>query len=242
MRAGFRQCVGMSAGAALMMMSSMMIAAHGATVNPPDPAQPQAAGESGQPTLQMVMARAELKDSINAKKAKQGDTIRARIKDNVELANGHQLAKDTILEGHVDQVQASDHKSDSTVVVTFDKALVKGGEELPIKATLLSIWEPQEGVSGGMSPQAAMPQGGGPMQSGVSVSGTAETSHIPMSMDVPQAGMPQGSQKVPGVTLHSDIHEKSSATFTASRRNVDVPDGTQMKFELVVIPAGVQLH
>ena len=237
MRSGVRQGMVMSAGAALAIASSMAFAAHSAPMNPA-----QAQESSGQPTLQMVMARAELKDGINAKKVKQGEAIRARLTDKVKLSNDHELEKDTILEGHVDQVQPSENKGDSTVVVTFDKALVKGGEELPIKATLLKIWEPQEAVSSGMSPQAAMPQGGGPMQSGVSVSGTQETAHMPMSMDVPQAGMAQGGQPVRGVTLHSDLHEKSSATFTSSRRNVDVPSGTMMQFELVVIPAGAQLH
>jgi len=237
MRAGVRQWVVLSAGAALVMTGGMVRSAYGA---PMSPGEGQDA--SGQPTLQMVMARAELKDGINAKKVKQGEAIRARLTDKVKLSNDHELEKDTILEGHVDQVQPSENKGDSTVVVTFDKALVKGGEELPIKATLLKIWEPQEAVSSGMSPQAAMPQGGGPMQSGVSVSGTQETAHMPMSMDVPQAGMAQGGQPVRGVTLHSDLHEKSSATFTSSRRNVDVPSGTMMQFELVVIPAGAQLH
>jgi hypothetical protein len=161
----------------------------------------------------------------------------------VKLSDGRELERDTILEGHVDQVQASESKSDSTVVVTFDKALVRGGEELPIKATLLSMWEPQEGVSGGTSPAAAMPGGsGGPMASSMSVSGTPETAHLPASMDVPQAGMAQGRHPVPGVTVHSDIHEKSSATLTATHKNVNVPGGTQMQFELVIIPSGAQIQ
>lgn len=237
MRSEVRQGMVLSVGAAFLIAGSMAMVAYGAPINP---ALSQEA--SGQPPLQMVMARAELKDGINAKKAKQGDAVRARLTERVKLADGHELERDSILEGHLDQVQPSENKGDSTVVATFDKVMVKGGEELPIKATLLKIWEPQQGVSGGMSPQAAMPQGGGPMQSGVSVSGTPETAHIPMSMNVPGAGMPQGAQPIRGVTLHSDLHEKSSATFTSSRRNVDVPSGTMMQFEMVVIPAGAHLQ
>ena len=52
------------------------------------------------------------------------------------------LPKNTVLEGHVDQVQASDHKSDSTMTVTFDKAKLKDGKELPIKATVIAVSEP----------------------------------------------------------------------------------------------------
>ena len=227
MRRGVRQCLVVSAGAAIVTMSA--IVAQGVAFDPG-----QAAGESGAqsaPTLTMVAAQAELKDSINAKKAKQGEAIRARISETVKLSDGKELPADTILEGHVDQVQASEKKSNSTVVVTFDKARLKGGEELAIKATLLSIWEPQEAVAGGGSGSGAPLPGGHMSQSGAG-------GGIPSQMDV----VSQGRQAVPGVSLHSDIHEKSSATFTAERRNVNVPSGTQMRFGLVVIPPGVKLQ
>lgn len=233
MKPGARHWVVLSAGAALAIGSSMMIAAHGAIMTPATPAQPQAAGETGapgQPMLDMVAAQAELKDSINAKKAKQGEMIRARISEKVKFSDGKELPADTILEGHVDQVQPSEKKSDSTVVVTFDKALLKGGEELPIKATVLSMWEAQDAVSGGMGSGAPLP-GGQMSQSG----GRAG---IPSPTNV----VSEGRQPVPGVKLHSDIHEKSSVTFTAERQNVNVPSGTKMRFGLVVIPPGVQLQ
>ena len=40
----------------------------------------------------------------------------------MQIPDAQALPKNTVLEGHVDQVQASDHKSDSMMVVTFDKA------------------------------------------------------------------------------------------------------------------------
>jgi hypothetical protein len=212
---------------------------HGQT---PDKAQQEATeGNGAKPTLMMVAARAELRDSINAKKAKQGDVIQAKLRENVKLSDRRELPKDTILEGHVDQVVPSEHKGDSSVVVTFDKAVLNGKDQLPIKATIASIWELPQGVSGGMSPAATMP--GGQMMSGISVSGTAATAGMPASMDVPQAGMDQRSKNpVPGVTLHSDIHEKSSGTFLAKGKNVNVPGGTQIQFELVVIPPGARIQ
>jgi hypothetical protein len=65
-------------------------------------------------------------------------------------------------------------------------------------------------------------------------------------MNAPQAG--SGSQQqaqqngVPDVTLQSDIHQHSSATFTSKGKNVHVPDGTQMQVAITVIPAGVRLQ
>jgi hypothetical protein len=217
----------LSAGAALVVASGMMGTAFGAMVPAAQPQDAVGNGAQGQPTLEMVAAQAELKDGIHAKKAKQGDLIRARITEKVKLPDGRELPVDTILEGHVDQVQPSENKSDSMVAVTFDKARLKGGEELPIKATLLSMWEPQEAISGGGAP---LP-GGQTSQSGM---GPA----IPSQVNV----VSQGRQAVPGVKLHSDLHDKSSVTFTATRRNLDVPPGTQMRFGMVVIPAGMKLQ
>jgi hypothetical protein len=65
-------------------------------------------------------------------------------------------------------------------------------------------------------------------------------------MNVPQSGSssPQQAQQngVPDVTLQSDIHQHSSATFTSKGKNVHVPDGTQMEVALAVIPPGVTLQ
>jgi hypothetical protein len=63
---------------------------------------------------------------------------------------------------------------------------------------------------------------------------------------VPAAG--SGSQQaaqqngVQDVTLKSDIHQHSSATFTSKGRNVHVPNGTQMQVALAIIPPGVTLQ
>src|SRR6202042_1037477 len=78
------------------------------------------------------------------------------------------LPKNTVLEGHVDQVQASDHKSDSMMVITFDKAKLKDGQELPIKATILAMAEPpsMQAMNGGGPASGAAPPSAGAMGSG----------------------------------------------------------------------------
>lgn len=180
----------------------------------------------------------------------------AKLQENVPIPNEQTLPKNTVLEGHVDQVQPSQNKGDSTVVVTFDKARLKTGQELPIKATVVAISEPilaqeQNGQGGGVpADQGAMPasapQGGGggggagansmPAAQPQEPTGPAEAS--------PQSNPQQSAQKngVPGVSLQSDIHQHSSATFTSKGKNVHVPDGTQMEVALAVIPPGVHLQ
>ncbi len=102
MKAAVRHWIALSAGAALAIGSSMTSVAHGATQPPANPSQSQASGENaaqGRPMLDMVAAQAELKDSINAKKAKQGEVIRVRITQKVKFSDGKELPVETILGG-----------------------------------------------------------------------------------------------------------------------------------------------
>jgi hypothetical protein len=208
-----------------------------------------------QRTIQMVRAQASLDTTLDAKKAKQGEAVKAKLQANVQIPNEEMLPKNTVLEGHVDQVQPSEHKSDSTVVVTFDKALLKGGKELPIKATILEVSEPalmQEAAGGapaapgaaGGAPMASPQAGGGGAAGGGAGASSPSAPSAPSQMDVPEANANQQKQAggVPGVMLTSDIHQHTSATFTSKGRNVHVPGGTEMQLALTVIPAGVKMQ
>ena len=223
-------------------------------------AQPQQA--QSQHTIQMVQAQAELNTSLDAKKATQGEAVKAKLVQNVQIPDAQELPKNTVLEGHVDQVTASQNKGDSTIVVTFDKAKLKNGQELPIKATVIALSEPaiatEQGggspaaggiPSGGGAPAAggggASPAGGGGA-SGERGSSGASTPNIPSSANQSintNSGGPgqQQGTGVPDVTLTSSIHEHASATLTSKGRNVHVPDGTQMQIAITVIPAGVKV-
>ena len=207
--------------------------------------------------IQMVQTQATLDHTLDAKKAKQGEPVTAKLVQNVEIPDAQALPKNTVLEGHVDQVQASDHKSDSMMVVTFDKAKLKDGQELTIKATILAMSEPalmqQQGGAGAPAGAGApMPSGGAPSGGGSGGSGSmSQSSPSPSSTPSPQpmngaqaaSGSPQQAQNgVPDVTLQSDIHQHNSATFMSKGKNVHVPDGTQMQVAIAVIPAGVRLQ
>jgi hypothetical protein len=228
-----------------------------------------AAGTSGtaqQPahrTLQLVKAQAQLDKTIDAKKAKQGDPVTAKLVTDVTGQDAQPLPKNTVLEGHVDQVTPSDHKSDSTVVVTFDKAKLKDGQEVPIKATILAMAEPAPLVpsdaGGGASPAGAGAPGGGgaPSGGGGGMSSGARSgggggggeSSGPAPQQTPSAGdsggggsQPQQMSKVPDVNVTSDIHQHNSATLTSKGKNVKVPDGTQMVLAIAIVPAGTKLE
>jgi hypothetical protein len=227
-------------------------------------AQSPAAADSGsqpQKKIQLVPARAQLDNTLDTKKAKQGEAVTAKLVEGVEIPDAQALPKNTVLEGHVDQVQASDHKSDSMMVITFDKAKLKDGQELPIKATILAMAEPPSmqamnggGPATGAAPPSAgaMGSGGGSSPSGSGSSGSASSGSgssaavpaaQPTNMPQANAGSPQAQQNgVPDVNLKSDIHEHNSAMFMSKGKNVHVPDGTQMEVALAIIPAGVKLQ
>jgi hypothetical protein len=234
--------------------SSSQQPSDGTASNGAQPAQPH--------TIQMVQAQAQLDKTIDSKKAKQGDPVTAKLVANVQIPNEQELPKNTVLEGHVDQVTASQNKSDSTVVVTFDKAKLKGGQEVPIKATILAMAEPAVAspdagggapAAGGAAPAgggggAGLAGGGGGAAHGGSAGGGESTAAAPSTSSMPDASSGGGGQqqaqmtRVPDVNLTSDIHQHNSATFTSKGKNVHVPDGTEMELAITVIPAGVRLQ
>jgi hypothetical protein len=90
-------------------------------------------------TTQLVEGNAQLDSSLNSKSAKQGDVVTAKLTSTVKTSQGVELPRGTKLLGHIDQVAASDAKSPSKLVLTFDKAQLKNGKELTIKATIAGI-------------------------------------------------------------------------------------------------------
>jgi hypothetical protein len=226
--------------------------------NPNSPATD--AGATQQPqtrTLQMVQAKAELQKGLDAKKAKQGEPVTAKLSDDVQVPNAQTLPKNTVLEGHVDQTQVSQDKhGTSSVTVTFDKAKLKTGQELPIKATVLAIAQPtyntgQAGapgsapVSGPPMAGGGAPGGGGAPSGGGSPSGAAPSSmpsqQVPSATE-PGTGTQANGAQASGVQVKSDIHQPTSATFVQQGKDVHVSGGTQMEVALTIIPPGTHLQ
>jgi hypothetical protein len=94
---------------------------------------------------QLVQANTVLQTRIDAKTAKAGDAVTARLVSSVHLPGGTEIPRNTLLIGHIDQVQAAENNGVSTVVLTFDKAQPKDGQPIAIKSTIVGI---QPGNSG----------------------------------------------------------------------------------------------
>jgi hypothetical protein len=83
---------------------------------------------------------AELSKTVDAKKAKAGDPVSAVLLADV-LSHGKIVARrDSKLAGHVTEAQP--HSKDipeSRLGIVFDKVILKGGQEIPFSAVLMSL-------------------------------------------------------------------------------------------------------
>jgi hypothetical protein len=96
---------------------------------------------SGGTTLQ-----AELTKTIDAKKAKSGDEVNARLTQDVKANGKVVLHKGTRLLGHVTEAQAkSKENAESSLGLVFDKAILKGGQEMAFRGVIQALAPPPQG-------------------------------------------------------------------------------------------------
>jgi len=97
---------------------------------------------------------AVLDKSVDAKKAKVGEQVEAKTTADARTATGTTIPRGSKLIGHVTEVKAHEKGSadaQSSLGIQFDRAMLKGGQEIPLHATIQAIAAP---------PQNTMPVGG----------------------------------------------------------------------------------
>ncbi len=105
--------------------------------DPPDAALAAGSGEAAQ----MVAAQAAVSKPLDAKNAQPGQQFQASLRGKVQLKNGPELPRGTVLIGTV----ASDDKPESggvKLALRFTEARLKDGKVVPIKATIVGISPP----------------------------------------------------------------------------------------------------
>ena len=111
------------------------------TANNPsvDPSVPSSVAK--REAARMVPAQAILENQIDARKMQPGQQFRATLRSTVQLKNGLELPRDTVLVGKV----ATDRMQDggtSTLALRFTKAELKGGKVVPIQADIMGVAPP----------------------------------------------------------------------------------------------------
>ena len=174
-----------------------------------DAQNPTASTQGPAATAAGTTISAVLDKSVDAKKAKVGDQVQATTTADGRIVTGAVIPRGAKLMGRVTEVKAHEKGSanaQSTLGIQFERAVVKGGEAVPIHGVIQAIAAPAQapmassapdmsggGPSGGYG-QGGLGQGGYGTPAPTASRGTVGTAGQPAS---PASG-PRGG--VPGAT------------------------------------------
>jgi hypothetical protein len=181
-------------------------------------------------TIQMVNFVAGVDRGVDSKKAEPGDVFTAKTVEGTTLNDGTTVPAGSVLEGHVDSATASEHKSDGKLVLTIDRLQVKGGKEIPVKATITQVASFEHAIGAG---------NGQPQDRAFDTS--ARDSARMNGADNAQSA-PSGPHDVPGLKLTSSVDDPNSGTLTQAKGNVHLSNENQIQVSVVVIPAGANVR
>lgn len=217
-----------------------------------DAGNTQAAQKAGQ--VQAASVSAELTKRLDSKKAKVGDEVEAKTTDEAKLPDGTELPKGTKLKGNVIDVKAkSKDQNESHMVISLNRAELKGGRELPIRAAVTSMTAPTAATSMDMPAGGAMagPIGGGaaapagatgasptgsaapmPSQPTMPTSGNIASSSSP-AQSTPGPMLKSATDRVPvgnkpKVMLSAPTTPDSASVLDAQGDNISLDSGTKM--------------
>ena len=151
----------------------------------------QSALNSSSPNLAGTDVVAELSKSVDVKKVKLGDPVKAQVMQDVLSHGSIVIRRGTKLVGHITEVKVRNQDDqESRLGVIFDKALLKHGEEIDFSAGIRAL-APAVRIGAVDRPDAMPPPMVGPMQSSGPQpmgSGTATTRGASTSSSVSPSG------------------------------------------------------
>ena len=225
------------------------------TQQPPQATAPAATNQASQSTAGQPTKIApgsvipvELTKTVDAKKAKTGDQVVAKVTQDMKTGSGEVIvAKDTKMIGHVTEAQAhSKDQKQSELGISFDKAVSKGSEmKLPMSIQAIiappsnntadsgnnAPSEPttagttQSSPMSGRSPasgSATQPQPQAPSNEGTDAK-TASSARPPINAST------QGVIGIPNLTLATDSQNTAQGSLmTSEKNNVKLESGTML--------------
>jgi hypothetical protein len=207
----------------------------------------QATGAAQAKPVPATAVSAELTKRIDTKSAKQGDAVDARTTMAAKLPDGTELPSGTKLTGKVTDVKAKTKEDKSShLAFNLDRAVLKGGKEVPLMVIVTSVTGPPQGppadaisgggggsgVAGGSGVPGGSPgAGGAPSSSGapaasapVATSSGQSQSSTGGVLKTPQDRVPVGN--MPGVILSAT--PGSTGTFDSDKDNIALGSGTKL--------------
>ena len=86
---------------------------------------------------QLKPVKGELVNKLDSKSAKQGDSVVVKTKEDLKFAGGADIPKGSKLVGHITNVQSrGDGKENSQIAIQFDRAELKGGQNMAIESVI----------------------------------------------------------------------------------------------------------
>jgi hypothetical protein len=195
-----------------------------------------------------------LTKTIDAKKAKTGDEVVAKVTQDMKTTSGEVLVpKDTKVVGHVTEAQArSKEQKESQVGIAFDRAVMKDGGEMQMPMSIQAIIGPQnqnnqDNAGGGNGSGSAPAPGSGGNSGTGRASGMAGSAPAPTTSPSSGAGnsptdAQEGTNARPPITAQtqgvvgiSDLKLTNSApsanegsVVSSEKNNVKLESGTLM--------------
>jgi hypothetical protein len=106
--------------------------------------------------------QAELSKGLDCKKAKPGDEVSAKLTQDVKSDGNIVLHKGSRLVGHVTEAQArSKENAESKLGIVFDKAVLKGGQELAFNGAIQALAPPAQNSLSAAADESANMAGSG---------------------------------------------------------------------------------
>jgi hypothetical protein len=198
----------------------------------------------------------QLTKTIDAKKVKTGDSVEAKVTQDMKTTNGEVLVpKDTKVLGHVTEAQVrSKEQAESQVGIAFDHAVMKDRGDVPLPMSIQAIIAPPNSNpnyqnAGGESAggPATTPSPGG-MPSGSSNGGRStgmggNSSQMPSSSAdsqlssttqpnnnprQPITGNTQGVVGISNLKLANEANSTQGSVVSSEKNNVKLESGTLM--------------
>jgi hypothetical protein len=172
----------------IALSSSSLIAQQPAQTQPQPPTTPvpdaqgapaanTGSGQTGNPDatntsaapIEMRPVNGELVGKLDSKSAKAGDQVVVKTSEAVKTADGTVIPKGSKLVGHVSKVQSHSQGSEnSAVAIAFDRAELKGGQNVTIASVIKSVAPaPGDMASNAPDPTASPMSGGAPSGGGM---------------------------------------------------------------------------
>jgi hypothetical protein len=194
------------------------------------------AGLSGRTALQVALT-----NSVDAKKAKPGDPVEAKLTQDVKSDGKIVLHRGAKLVGHVSEAKArSKENPDSRLGIVFEKAAGKHGEEFVFRAVVMAVapsLEESTNIAGDPTKLSSGPtMGGQPFGAGHAVGGPSASAAPAVEAATRGGGSSgtltaesRGAIGLPGVALRPSVVDGVQGTVMVSGdHNVKLDSGTQM--------------